>query len=375
MRTLLGTASHVDHLLVGRVEQLVQSDGRTVSALVRAPGETYPGTELCANGHPPAHDTRQLIANIDHLDLLRDGDVVEIGPTGQVVILHSRESNDKSILITERCNSNCIICPQVPEHRPESRLELNKAILDLIDPDTETIGITGGEPTAVPEELVALLEQCRRRLPRTRVEILTNGVALADRRIVRDIVAVGHGCISFHVPLYSDSSTIHDMITGTRSFYRTLDGLFNLAHFKQDVEVRTVVTALNHDRLPQLAYFVTRNLPFAGHVAFMGLEPMGRALDNISRVWIEPGDTLESLSGALRLLRRAGIPSSIYGYQLCVLPEGLWQYSKCAISDWKNRFLPACGSCGLVHRCGGFFESQTTHHSRLVKPVQVGGVG
>lgn len=373
MRTLVGIASHVDHPFVGRVERLDHSAGRPARAFVIAHGETHADTELRAVGCTPQSEARRTIDNIEHLELLRERDVVEVHPSGHVIILLSSRSNDNRILLTDRCNCNCIICPQVPPHATESRLALNRAILDFVAPSTETIVITGGEPTTVPEELIEVLALCKCRLPDCRVEILTNGAALEDNRIVRNIAAVGHDGLSFHVPLYSDSSSLHDTITGTRSFYRTLNGLLNLARCDQDIEIRTVVTALNYERLPQLAYFIARNLPFTSHVAFMGLEPIGRAMDNISRVWIEPGETLESLSSALHVLRRAGIASSIYGYQFCVLPERLWQYSRRAISDWKNSFLPVCTSCGLVATCGGFFESQVSHYSRLVRPIRVGG--
>jgi His-Xaa-Ser system radical SAM maturase HxsC len=371
MRTLHGIPHGVEAAIIGKVAEIGEADGwsakiasagdRTIASL----GGT--GTAATVSAGIP------YIDGIGDISLLKVGDVVSLDPTGRVTVLLSAAGKDNSLVVTERCNCACVMCPQVSATAPTSLLDRNRRIVSLIPRTTEVLGLTGGEPTAVPDELAELLTLCKERLPDTKLELLTNGIALDDPVFVRRILAVGHPGLSFHVPLYSDAESVHDAMVGARGFHRTLQGLFNLARTDQRVEVRNVVTALNYRRLPQWASFVARNLPFASHAAIMGLEPVGRASENIGRLWIEPRETVPLLTEAVSILRRADVPVSLYGHQLCVLPESLWKHSRRAISEWKNICLPICKGCDVLDACGGFFASQGVHHSRHLRPVRIGG--
>src|ERR1051325_4414190 len=57
----------------------------------------YPGPSIYA---PP------------HLEYLGPGDVVMLNPSGSVNVLYRRSSPFNTILITERCNSFCLMCSQ-----------------------------------------------------------------------------------------------------------------------------------------------------------------------------------------------------------------------------------------------------------------------
>ena len=127
---------------------------------------------------------------------------------------------------------------------------------------------------------------------------------------------------------------------------------------------RVVLHALTIPRLPQLATFITRNLPFAVHVALMGLEMFGLVHRHLDELWIDPSDYQRELRAATEILAGAGMNVSIYNHQLCVLDQSLWPYARKSISDWKNVYLPACNGCTVLDRCGGFFQSGTKVHSR-----------
>jgi hypothetical protein len=105
----------------------------------------------------------------------------------------------------------------------------------------------------------------------------------------------------------------------------------------------------------------------------MALEPTGHALTNLSAVWIDPNETLEELSQAIRILNRADMPVSLYNYQLCILPESLRKYARQSISDWKNIYLPICRGCAIKKLCGGFFASQVNCHIAHIHPIESGG--
>ena len=72
-----------------------------------------------------------------------------------------------------------------------------------------------------------------------------------------------------------------------------------------------MILSLNHHRLPKLAEFIYANLPFASHVAWMGMETTGLARQNLDRVWVAPFDYRDDLEAACRYLYRRMIPSLV----------------------------------------------------------------
>jgi hypothetical protein len=54
---------------------------------------------------------------------LSEGDIVRISPrAGQLVVLYRRNSRSNSMLLTERCNSFCVMCSQPPKRADDSHL-------------------------------------------------------------------------------------------------------------------------------------------------------------------------------------------------------------------------------------------------------------
>jgi hypothetical protein len=122
-------------------------------------------------------------------------------------------------------------------------------------------------------------------------------------------------------------------------------------------------------RLVRLAEFITRNLPFAAHVAVMGLEPFGLFHQNRDELWVDPVDYQPQLAEAAAIIGAAGIPLSIYNHQLCVLDRHLWPFARKSISDWKNIYLDQCGECTVRGKCGGFFQSAKRLHSAHIAAI------
>jgi hypothetical protein len=101
----------------------------------------------------------------------------------------------------------------------------------------------------------------------------------------------------------------------------------------------------------------------------MGLENTGFTKANIKDLWIDPFDYQQKLYEASTLLANYRINTSIYNHQLCVLDKRLWSFARKSISDWKNEYLPQCGSCKEQQNCGGFFSSTITKHSAHINPI------
>jgi len=303
---------------------------------------------------------------------LNEGDIVLIEHTGKVTRLYEAGSPHNSIFVTNRCNCSCIMCPQPPSNDPENLLERNLMLISLLDQTkTKQLGITGGEPTLLGEDLVKIIQACRKRLPNTLLTLLTNAIKLKDLEFARALVLSGLPRMVVEIALYGDNDTEHDSITGVKgSFYKTLEGLYNLALLGQPVGLRTVLHAMTIERLTQYSEFIYRNLTFVVNVAFMGMETTGLASSNLDRLWVDPYEYREQLATAVKHLTRRQVPVSIYNHQLCILPYNLWPLARRSITSWKVTYLPLCEECGVKDSCCGFF-STSERHSAFIRPVTV----
>jgi len=292
--------------------------------------------------------------------------------SGFVRSLYRPADKHNSIFVTERCNSNCLMCSQPPKDKDDSdRLtQRNLELINLIAPAPNYLTITGGEPTLLDQNLLTIIAALRDNLPSTAVHMLTNGRRFAWPEFTARFAAVAHPNFSLGIPLYSDVAGIHDYVVQAKNaFDQTVMGLHQLARWHQRIEIRVVLHAQTIPRLPQLAEFIYRNLTFVEHIAFMGLENIGYAPRNMDKLWIDPADYQELLTEAVTFLRRCGMTVSIYNHQLCVLKQQLWKYAKKSISDWKNIYLDECQPCSAREQCGGFFTWATKLHSAHIRPL------
>ncbi len=316
-----------------------------------------------------------LVHSVRHIDHLRSGHIVVLEPlNGAVRTLFRPESRHNTLFATERCNSNCLMCSQPPIDRDDIRAltQRNLKLIDLIPPNTEYLCITGGEPTLLGANLLAIVGKLRKQLPSTHVHILTNGRRFAWPAFTSSFASVSHPNLTLGIPLYADFAPLHDYIVQARhAFDQTVLGLHQLARYGIPIEIRIVLHALTVPRLSHLAEYICRNLTFVQHVAFMGMEHIGYAPRNLKELWIDPVDYQDALESSVATLSRFGIEARIYNLQLCVLKKSLWKYSKQAISDWKNEYKDVCNDCAVRDRCGGFFQWSTSVQSRGIHAISV----
>ena len=308
------------------------------------------------------------VHSLSRSDHLAPGDVVGLQPNGYVRTLYRRSSPHNALFATDRCNSFCRMCSQPPKPVDDSdRIHEHLRLLDLIDPETRELGITGGEPTLLKDDLLRIVERCKQRLPATALHILSNGRLFYYGAFARALAEIEHPDLMVGVPLYSDLDHAHDHVVQARgAFAETVIGLQNLGRYGVPVEIRVVLHRWTWQRLPRLAEFLYRNLTFAAHVAFMGLEPIGFAAANLEELWIDPVDYRDELARATHWLAQRGMNVSIYNHPLCLLDPQLWPFARRSISDWKNDYLPACDPCPVKQDCCGFFSSalrgRISHH-------------
>lgn len=298
-----------------------------------------------------------------------DGDVVLINPNGEIIFLYEKTSLHNAILATERCNHRCIMCPQPPIAQEKDKTDFNIQLISLFDKSTKEVGITGGEPTLIGDNLFKIIKHIQKVLPCAAISLLSNGVKFADKSFALKLAQCRHHDLQIDIPLFSDIAEEHNAVVGAKTFYKTVQGLYNLALFRQKIGLRVVIHKKTYKRLPQFADYIYHNFPFVSQVAFIQMETTGLAKENISDLWIDPYDYNEELRQAVLLLADRGMNPYIYNAQLCVLPEDVRKYAMQSISDWKDIYLPECENCSLKGQCGGFFESNRDHHSEHIKPI------
>jgi His-Xaa-Ser system radical SAM maturase HxsC len=216
-----------------------------------------------------------------------------------------------------------------------------------------------------------VITAARHHLPNTALHVLSNGRRFADRDIAMSLAGIAPDAVTWGIPVYGDVAALHDYVVQARgAFSETIEGLYNLASIGAVAEIRIVLTRPTVERLEALSRFIYRALPFAAHVAFMGLEPMGFARRNRDAIWIDPADFATPLGRAVHRLAAHGMTVSLYNLPLCVLPADLHRFARASISDWKNDFAPVCAPCPARAACAGFFVSADARWiGRDVRPL------
>ncbi len=188
--------------------------------------------------------------------------------------------------------------------------------------------------------------------------MLSNGRNFKDIEFTRQVCEAADDKLFVGVPLHSDYYRDHDIIAGAKEAYNeTIAGIFNLSALGAVIELRIVINKLNYMRLPQIAEFIHKNLPFVGWTAFMAMEHIGHAVSNERNIWIEPIDYVSQLTEAVQILAQWRKEVAVYNVPLCLIPESIHTFAQKSISDWKNKYLPICDECSLKPKCCGLFAT------------------
>lgn len=228
--------------------------------------------------------------NIKYCNTLLNYDVVEIVNDRSIRVLYRDDSEDNAIVVTNQCNSNCIMCPDADVVRnTKENPAINKLLeqVKCIPDDTSHITITGGEPGLLKDNLLILLEECKLKLPNTEFLLLTNGRVFSDTNFTEKLKQCIPNNIRLAIPIYADNDREHDEITRAKgSFKQTIVGIKKLIEKNIDIEIRIVVLKKNYKNLERIARFIKTEIPQVKMVNIMALEMTGNAYKNKEQVWI-----------------------------------------------------------------------------------------
>ena len=374
MKQIYGAAYNVSEDIVGRItfgncnpfarsNEILVSDNVSKAAF---------GYSAIITTHPIVPGNTKPYVLIDSIEDFHEGDVVVLNQKGEIIFVYEITSCHNAIMATERCNHRCIMCPQPPVLQEKDKTQFNLKLISLMDKDTQEIGITAetGKNSIFAKKMNDGNDKIQKQLPKASISILSNGVKFADKEYAMKLAKCRHQDLQIDIPLFSDITEEHNRIVGANTFYKTVQGLYNLALFRQRIGLRIVVHKQTYKRLPQFADFIYHNFPFVSQVAFMQMETTGLAKENFDDLWIDPYDYNEQLREAVLLLADRGMKPYIYNAQLCVLPEDIRCYAQQSISDWKDIYIPECEGCALKGQCAGFFESNRQAYSTHIRKIE-----
>lgn len=301
---------------------------------------------------------------------LENGDVLVPEPRSGKVFVSYRESDlHHSLFLTNRCNSNCVMCSQPPTKHDDGWL-VDEAldIIRHIGTSPVTLGLSGGEPLLLGSRLRVVLDAIAKIHPSTRIDVLTNGRLLSNPAIAAAVLDGLSAHVQWLVPLYGHADMLHDFVVQSPgAFEETLEGLLVLQEHLQSIQLRVVLVRPVLEQLEGLCSFVGKNLPFVREVALIACEPIGFALANRELCEVDLADWREVLTSSSRTLRRFGVRHIFMNTPLCSVPQELWPLAHRSISDWKQVYSDDCNRCTVKEKCSGLFA----WHERGWAPAKI----
>lgn len=210
------------------------------------------------------------------------------------------------IEITNECNRKCPICEASIGIRPIKHLP-QKAAIDIIkllsDNAIESISFTGGEPLSRWNELIELLELCKKRNLATR--LYTNGILLNENRINTLAKLLNDIVVSFD----SNNHEINLEIRNDLLFDKVRNNIISLSHSSINVYVISVCSSININDLSNNVDFLN-NINIKGWMIQQfipnGIGKLHKSIFEVS------ANTFENKIGELRNVSK--IPILSYAY-------------------------------------------------------------
>lgn len=309
--------------------------------------------------------SRQLYDSID------DGDIGLISSGKTIRVILSRRANHNTVLVTERCNNQCLFCSQPPKTANDDSLLIQSALAIAAFDFVGVIGVSGGEPLLYGKEFLSFLHFIAENSHHTSLHVLTNGRRFADVNYARQIKSISEKLnLTFGIPLYSSIAATHDYLVGSLgAFDETVRGLINAGNLGVNIELRVIPTRQNIAELPGLVEYVHRVFSNVTQISVMGLESTGWARKNWASISIDNYADTNIFRQLNTVAGRTGIPLVFFNYPKCQLPQDLWPLAVQSISDWKNYYPAECEKCSEKSSCTGYFSSSKGRFHQAPRPI------
>ena len=306
--------------------------------------------------------------------------------------MHIREAEKKfgwprarmkvcELTLNYSCNARCVFCyssPDMEEWRRHPDLRLKQAADRLLlsyKNGSRMVQFIGGEPT-VYEDLPRLVRLAR-KIGYPAVQVISNGIKLADRAYARELVESGLNTAS--VSLQGVDAAAHEAVTGVKgSFRKACRACENLAALGVYLNINSAVTALSYRTLPEFVAFALDRFG-TDSVHLIATHCMGGAGQDPGRLVARYSEQAPYVRRAVEVFSARGVTPAfrfLSNYLPCVLPElaGLmkdWELPEddddlflpeethagrmyTMVTERLRTKAPACRRCAYDKVCAGF---------------------
>lgn len=271
------------------------------------------------------------------------------------------EPDGVCIFVTEKCNSNCIMCPMSLQSRQRGLSipdEEWNSILDNVPSDISHITITGGEPFLEYQNLIPIFEKINLIMPYADVLVLTNGRALSIKKIIDQIAPLITMKYCFAIPIHGSTADLHDSISQSPgSFSQSMRALKLLSRTDAKIEIRIVGHQHNIHDISEIYRTTVCSGAKIDTINLIAMEMMGCAAANRNSLWVPYQSLCEAALPGIQFAMLHGIDAGLYNFPLCTIPKELWPLAKDSITASKVRFDDKCHLCVEKNACGGLFYS------------------
>lgn len=259
-----------DHLLLIRPDKTLAVNESALAILEALYGRDSGGAAvvlqdlaktLCVDLGRLTKDASALVEAVGQLlnEDYQPGEVVRMGRFDRSIVQYPTLAE---IALTYGCQNRCSFCYASSPHRENDHRLMTtaevKTVMEKIfhQGHVPSLSFTGGEAT-LRKDLPELITYGRKL--GFRVNLITNGLRLADRRFAETLVQAGLD--SAQVSLEAGSAEIHDLIVGRAgAFSQTTEGIRNLKALGIHVHTNTTLCPDNVQGVEELIQFIGRDL-------------------------------------------------------------------------------------------------------------------
>lgn len=275
------------------------------------------------------------------------------------------------------CNSACLYCAVPPHEDAQGFAPLDQVV--AMAAAGKAVGcdraiLIGGEPTIYPHlpEVFEIL----REFGLERHICMTNGLKLADRVAVQQLVAGGVATVHLSLDTW-DEATYNRLARSKGQFHKQLTALDNLlAEPRLNLYIYTALTAVNGPTLRNLVRQLADRAQLAGIEAppliLAVVKPLGDALRHAGELLIAPQQAAELVRDLVALGNDLGVAVGHRNLQACLAPELVDRNVDYYLDDFSVDVAtgarkpfghseywfhpPSCEGCGHRAVCPGLYR-------------------
>jgi cyclic pyranopterin phosphate synthase len=226
------------------------------------------------------------------------------------------------VILNYDCNARCLFCYHDSSLRGRD-LPLREAAKALRAGRKEGCWIAyliGGEITLRPD-LPAVVSLAR-RLGYPCVQVMTNGLRLAEPDYARSLV--GAGANLFRISIHGHDAALHDRLVGVAGAHgKVLRALDNLLALGAEISVNHTLNALNYRTLPRFIEGLLSRFPALKDINIIFSHYRGEMSAHRDLLKVRVSEAAPYVSRAMEVVRRRGMAVEapmLVNFTPCILP-------------------------------------------------------